>query len=57
MLCTGCGRCTRVCHAGQDIVEILAAIDVAARRPAASAETEEAVLDPVSVDAPEQVTP
>ena len=33
VLCTGCGRCTRVCHAGQDIVEILAAIDVAARHP------------------------
>ena len=33
VLCTGCGRCTRVCHAGQDLVEILAAIDVAARRP------------------------
>jgi len=31
VLCTGCGRCTRTCHAGQDIVEILAAIDVAAR--------------------------
>lgn len=35
VLCTGCGRCSRVCHAGQDLVEILAAIDVAARRPAA----------------------
>jgi ferredoxin len=33
VLCTGCGRCTRVCHAGQDLVEILAAIDIAARRP------------------------
>jgi len=33
VLCTGCGRCTRVCHAGQDLVEILAAIDVVARRP------------------------
>ena len=33
MLCTGCGRCTRVCHAGQDLVEILQAIDIAARRP------------------------
>jgi ferredoxin len=33
VLCTGCGRCTRVCHAGQDLVEILAAIDVAARHP------------------------
>jgi sulfhydrogenase subunit beta (sulfur reductase) len=32
VLCTGCGRCTRVCHAGQDLVEILAAIDVAAHR-------------------------
>lgn len=32
VLCTGCGRCTRVCHAGQDLVEILATIDVAARR-------------------------
>ena len=34
VLCTGCGRCTRVCHAGQDLVEILQAIDIAARRPA-----------------------
>jgi ferredoxin len=33
VLCTGCGRCTRVCHAGQDLVEILAAIDIAARHP------------------------
>ena len=33
VLCTGCGRCTRVCHAGQDLVEILQAIDIAARRP------------------------
>jgi sulfhydrogenase subunit beta (sulfur reductase) len=32
VLCTGCGRCTRVCHAGQDLVEILASIDVAAHR-------------------------
>ena len=32
VLCTGCGRCTRVCHAGQDLVEILQAIDIAARR-------------------------
>jgi ferredoxin len=37
VLCTGCGRCTRVCHAGQDLVEILQAIDIAARRPAAAA--------------------
>jgi ferredoxin len=35
VLCTGCGRCSRECHAGQDLVEMLAAIDVAARRPAA----------------------
>ena len=42
VLCTGCGRCTRVCHAGQDLVEILAAIDVAARRgePVAAAAAE-----------------
>ena len=33
VLCTGCGRCTRVCHAGQDLVEILTEIDIAARRP------------------------
>jgi ferredoxin len=33
VLCTGCGRCTRSCHAGQDLVEILSAIDIAARRP------------------------
>lgn len=32
VLCTGCGRCTRACHAGQDLVEILRAIDVVARR-------------------------
>ena len=37
VLCTGCGRCTRVCHAGQDLVEILQAIDIAARRPEAAA--------------------
>ncbi len=37
VLCTGCGRCTRVCHAGQDLVEILQAIDIAARRPGDSA--------------------
>ena len=37
VLCTGCGRCTRVCHAGQDLVEILQAIDIAARRPDATA--------------------
>jgi len=33
VLCTGCGRCTRVCHAGQDLIEILSEIDIAARRP------------------------
>lgn len=32
VLCTGCGRCTRACHAGQDLVEILRAIDIVARR-------------------------
>jgi ferredoxin len=37
VLCTGCGRCTRVCHAGQDLVEILQAIDIAARRPEVAA--------------------
>jgi len=37
VLCTGCGRCTRVCHAGQDLVEILVAIDIAARHPDAAA--------------------
>jgi len=37
VLCTGCGRCSRECHAGQDLVEILAAIDVAARRPETAA--------------------
>jgi ferredoxin len=42
VLCTGCGRCTRVCHAGQDLVEILQAIDIAARRPGDAAEPEEA---------------
>jgi len=31
VLCTGCGRCTRVCHAGQDLVEILRHLDAAAR--------------------------
>ncbi len=49
VLCTGCGRCTRVCHAGQDIVEILQAIDIAARRPG------EAAAEPAP-DAPEPVT-
>ncbi|HET6495367.1 MAG TPA: 4Fe-4S dicluster domain-containing protein [Thermoleophilia bacterium] len=53
VLCTGCGRCTRVCHAGQDLVEILAAIDVAARRPGAPAETVEAVSDTASADTAE----
>jgi sulfhydrogenase subunit beta (sulfur reductase) len=38
VLCTGCGRCTRVCHAGQDLVEILAAIDVDAHRGEPAAE-------------------
>ena len=38
VLCTGCGRCTRACHAGQDLVEILAAIDVDAHRGAPEAE-------------------
>jgi len=38
VLCTGCGRCTRVCHAGQDLVEILEAIDIAARRPGDTAD-------------------
>ncbi len=33
VLCTGCGRCSRLCHAGQDLVEILGAIDIAARHP------------------------
>ncbi len=43
VLCTGCGRCTRVCHAGQDLVEILQEIDIAARRPGdAEAEPAEA---------------
>ena len=42
VLCTGCGRCTRVCHAGQDLVEILAAIDIAARRPGAAPDAAEA---------------
>jgi ferredoxin len=37
VLCTGCGRCARQCHAGQDLVEILGAIDVMARHPAANA--------------------
>jgi len=49
VLCTGCGRCTRVCHAGQDIVEILQAIDIAARRPG------ETAAEPAP-DAPEPVT-
>jgi ferredoxin len=42
VLCTGCGRCTRVCHAGQDLVEILASIDVAAHRGATVAVSGEA---------------
>jgi ferredoxin len=42
VLCTGCGRCVRECPAGQDLVEILAAVDVAARRPEAlTAQTSE----------------
>lgn len=44
VLCSGCGRCSRVCHAGQDIVEILAAMDIAARRPGVT--TEEEVVAP-----------
>jgi len=47
VLCTGCGRCTRVCHAGQDLVEILQAIDIAARRPDA-AEAAEPTPEPVA---------
>jgi hypothetical protein len=53
VLCTGCGRCTRVCHAGQDLVEILAAIDVAARHPAAATETGEANQGKPPADVPE----
>ncbi len=41
VLCTGCGRCTRVCHAGQDLVEILAAINAAAQRPSEDEATAE----------------
>ncbi|MBN2361137.1 MAG: 4Fe-4S dicluster domain-containing protein [Deltaproteobacteria bacterium] len=33
VLCTGCGRCVRVCPAGMDLVEILAEIDRAAEAP------------------------
>jgi sulfhydrogenase subunit beta (sulfur reductase) len=40
VLCTGCGRCARACHAGQDLVEILAAIDVAAHRGAPESATQ-----------------
>jgi len=51
VLCTGCGRCTRVCHAGQDLVEILQAIDIAARRP------DEAEAAAPAADAPSPVAP
>ena len=53
VLCTGCGRCTRVCHAGQDLVEILQAIDIAARRPD---EAEAAAAPEPAPAAPEPVT-
>jgi ferredoxin len=56
VLCTGCGRCTRVCHAGQDIVEILAAIDVAARRPAPADAGDEGASTTTTDQAPETVT-
>ena len=32
-LCTGCGRCSRACPTGQDLAEILAAIDERAAQP------------------------
>ena len=52
VLCTGCGRCTRVCHAGQDLVEILQAIAIAARRPG---EAEATGTPEPAPDAPEPV--
>jgi ferredoxin len=36
VLCTGCGRCVRVCAAGMDLVSILAEIDRAAQEGAAT---------------------
>ena len=55
VLCTGCGRCTRVCHAGQDLVEILAAIDVAARRPGTTTSPQEDGGSSAAPPAEEQV--
>ena len=38
VLCTGCGRCTRACAGGMDLLEVLGAIDhLAAAPPAAAA--------------------
>lgn len=61
VLCTGCGRCVRTCQMGQNIGEILVAIDAYARqtgeRGAEARETEEEAEQVGGTPAPAEVAP